>query len=310
MNGEAPCSNPSTPDDIARGPSEGQTGQPSAASSPPSSASSRLLPLGPRRAASALALPETLRGRLSDREFLAPALEILETPASPVHVAFLWIICALVVVGLALVLFRPHRHHRLGPGQVSADRPGQGDRAARDRAGRRHPVANGSSVEEGDVLVELDRSAAEADRDRREGGARLGPRRDAAAAGGARGRESARLLSAAVDRLARRHRASVARARRTGARGRPRAARGDARLVRRPAGAEDRRARHADPDDRDPEEPGRDAAGARRHAHQARRVAVRRQVRRDRRDRDPAIPADPARDPGAAARLRCRPAST
>jgi hypothetical protein len=30
--------------------------------------------------------------KLSDREFLAPALEILETPPSPVHVAFLWII--------------------------------------------------------------------------------------------------------------------------------------------------------------------------------------------------------------------------
>ena len=36
---------------------------------------------------------------LSDREFLAPALEILETPPSPVHVAFLWIICAFVVAG-------------------------------------------------------------------------------------------------------------------------------------------------------------------------------------------------------------------
>ena len=46
------------------------------------------------------------RGRsLSDREFLAPALEILETPASPVHTAFLWIICALVVVGLAWAYF-------------------------------------------------------------------------------------------------------------------------------------------------------------------------------------------------------------
>ena len=37
---------------------------------------------------------------LSDREFLAPALEILETPPSPVHVAFLWIICAFVLAAL------------------------------------------------------------------------------------------------------------------------------------------------------------------------------------------------------------------
>ena len=42
---------------------------------------------------------------LGDREFLAPALEILETPPSPVHVAFLWIICALVVTALAWAYF-------------------------------------------------------------------------------------------------------------------------------------------------------------------------------------------------------------
>ena len=42
---------------------------------------------------------------LGDREFLAPALEILETPPSPVHVAFLWIICAFVVAALAWAYF-------------------------------------------------------------------------------------------------------------------------------------------------------------------------------------------------------------
>ena len=53
----------------------------------------------------ALALPAAFRGKLSDREFLAPALEILESTASPVHLAFLWIICGLVVVGLAWAYF-------------------------------------------------------------------------------------------------------------------------------------------------------------------------------------------------------------
>ena len=42
---------------------------------------------------------------LGDREFLAPALEILETPPSPVHVAFLWIICAFVASALAWAYF-------------------------------------------------------------------------------------------------------------------------------------------------------------------------------------------------------------
>jgi hemolysin D len=53
----------------------------------------------------ALSLRDTWRGAESDREFLAPVLEILETPASPVRVAFLWTICALVVVGLAMAYF-------------------------------------------------------------------------------------------------------------------------------------------------------------------------------------------------------------
>src|SRR5947209_2035720 len=57
------------------------------------------------------ALPRRRRHRfwqlrhLSDREFLAPALEILETPASPVHMAFIWVICLLVVIGLGLAYF-------------------------------------------------------------------------------------------------------------------------------------------------------------------------------------------------------------
>ena len=40
----------------------------------------------PRVEPRALVWPARSRG-LSDREFLAPALEILETPASPVHIA-------------------------------------------------------------------------------------------------------------------------------------------------------------------------------------------------------------------------------
>ena len=62
------------------------------------------------------------RGASSDREFLAPALEILETPASPVRVAFLWIICALVVGRPRPRLFRADRHHRRRP-RASSSRP-------------------------------------------------------------------------------------------------------------------------------------------------------------------------------------------
>jgi hemolysin D len=100
---------------------------------------------------------------LSDKEFLAPALEIMETPPSPVHVAFLWIICAFVVAALAwahvgrvdIVAVAQGKFQPMG--QVKVVEPletGKVDAIS---------VSNGSLVQAGDVLVELDRSAALAD---------------------------------------------------------------------------------------------------------------------------------------------------
>jgi len=112
-----------------------------------------------------LPLPAMRGESLSDREFLAPALEILETPASPVHMAFLWIICALVTVGLAWAYFGridiiASAQGKFQPtGRVKVIQPVETGRVAAIRA------TNGSSVAAGDVLVELDRSAAEADRE-------------------------------------------------------------------------------------------------------------------------------------------------
>ena len=100
---------------------------------------------------------------LSDREFLAPALEILETPPSPVHVAFLWIICGLVVSALTWAYFGrvdiiAAAQGKFQPmGQVKVVEPLETGRVEAIR------VANGSFVLAGDVLVELDRSAALAD---------------------------------------------------------------------------------------------------------------------------------------------------
>jgi hemolysin D len=100
---------------------------------------------------------------LSDREFLAPALEILETPPSPVHLAFLWIICALAVAGLIWAYFGridviAAAQGKFQPtGRVKVIEPLETGRVAAIRA------TNGSSVAEGDILVELDRSASEVD---------------------------------------------------------------------------------------------------------------------------------------------------
>ena len=111
----------------------------------------------------ALALVGARRRSVSDPEFLAPVLEILERPASPVHLAFLWIICALVVVGLAWAYFGridiiAAAQGKLQPtGRVKVIEPVKTGRVAAIH------IANGGSVKAGDVLVELDRSAPEAD---------------------------------------------------------------------------------------------------------------------------------------------------
>ena len=120
-------------------------------------------PAGERRERRVLQLATAFGRGQSDREFLAPALEILETPASPVHLAFLWIICALVVVGLALAYFgridiMAAAQGKFQPtGRVKVIEPVETGRVAAIK------VTNGASVAEGDVLIELDRSAAMAD---------------------------------------------------------------------------------------------------------------------------------------------------
>jgi hemolysin D len=110
-----------------------------------------------------LAWPMASGQALSDREFLAPALEILETPASPVHITFLWTICALVVVALVWACFGridiiASAQGKFQPtGRVKVIEPVETGRVAAIHA------ANGSMVKAGDVLIELDRSAAKAE---------------------------------------------------------------------------------------------------------------------------------------------------
>ena len=111
----------------------------------------------------ALALPAVRVNAPSDREFLAPALEILETPASPVQVAFLWIICALVAVALVWAYFGridiiASAQGKFQPtGNVKVIEPLETGRVAAIFA------SNDTPVKAGDIVVELDRSAAEAD---------------------------------------------------------------------------------------------------------------------------------------------------
>jgi hemolysin D len=107
--------------------------------------------------------PPTPRRRRADNAFLAPALEILETPPSPVRVALIWIICALAAASIAWAYF----------GRIDIIAVAQGKFQPTGRVKVIEPletgkvaalhVFNGSRVAAGDVLVEFDRSAAEAD---------------------------------------------------------------------------------------------------------------------------------------------------
>ncbi len=124
----------------------------------------RIEPAPPRQAQARALAKVTASGKdLSDREFLAPALEILETPASPVKVAFIWIICALVAVALGwayigrIDIIATAQGKFQPAGRVKVIEPVETGRVAAIH------VVNGSSVKAGDVLVELDRSAAESD---------------------------------------------------------------------------------------------------------------------------------------------------
>jgi hemolysin D len=120
-------------------------------------------PLPKSSRSSALAKLMATDGSLSDREFLAPALEILETPASPVRVAFIWIICALVATSLIWAYF----------GRIDIIAAAQGKFQPTGRVKVIEPletgkvaavyVSNDSAVQAGDKLVELDRSQAEAE---------------------------------------------------------------------------------------------------------------------------------------------------
>lgn len=110
----------------------------------------------------AVMAPSAVRHR-EDREFLAPVLEILETPPSPVRVAMIWVICSLAIVTLmwayvGRIDIIAVAQGKVQPvGRVKVIEPIVSGRVASIE------VSNGSHVEAGDVLVQLDQSEAEAD---------------------------------------------------------------------------------------------------------------------------------------------------
>src|SRR5436305_4644575 len=101
--------------------------------------------------------------RTSDHEFLPAALEILETPPSPVRIGLLAIICAFAATTLAWSYF----------GRLDIIATAQGKLQPTGRVKIVQPldtgkvlasfVENGKHVSQGDVLVELDPSEGAAE---------------------------------------------------------------------------------------------------------------------------------------------------
>ena len=105
----------------------------------------------PMRLARALQTPETPSGlaviRLDalDREFLPAALELLETPPSPIRVAAIWVICAGLVVALAWSYFGKLDIHAVAQGRIQPSgrskvvQPLEPGKIVSHRGGKRQP---------------------------------------------------------------------------------------------------------------------------------------------------------------------------
>ncbi|QND55184.1 HlyD family type I secretion periplasmic adaptor subunit (plasmid) [Phyllobacterium sp. 628] len=103
--------------------------------------------------------PKALRAikrQRADNQFLPAALEILETPASPIRTAFIWFICILATAALLWSYFGTFDIVATAQGKVQPT--GRVKIVQSIEMGRTKtvPVSNGMAVKAGDVLVELD----------------------------------------------------------------------------------------------------------------------------------------------------------
>lgn len=99
-----------------------------------------------------------------DLEFLPAALELFETPPSPIRVAGIWLICCAFAATLAWSYFGWLEIHAVAEGRIQPS--GRSKVVQPLEAGKVMTIAveNGSRVNVGDLLVELDSRETDADR--------------------------------------------------------------------------------------------------------------------------------------------------
>ncbi len=140
---------------------DGEASQAAAPETAPEGAAKPAAAASPAPAPQQVAKPKKVTE--GDQEFLPAALEILETPPSPVRIRMISAICAFVVLGLLWSYFGHFdivaiAQGKLQPtGRVNVVQPLETGKV------KTIHVANGSRVREGDVLIEMDASDTQSD---------------------------------------------------------------------------------------------------------------------------------------------------
>jgi hemolysin D len=119
-------------------------------------------PAGTGRALVPVAQP---RRQPSDREFLPAALEILDTPPSPIRIALLWFICIAFATALAWAYFGWIDIHAIAQGKIQPSGRSKVVQPLEPGKVAAVGVENGSRVKAGDLLMELDPTDTTADRE-------------------------------------------------------------------------------------------------------------------------------------------------
>ncbi|KAA9361434.1 HlyD family type I secretion periplasmic adaptor subunit [Ochrobactrum quorumnocens] len=104
-------------------------------------------------------IPRQLRNPSRNRQdmaFLPAALEILETPASPIRIAFVWFICVLVVTALLWGWFGKFDIVATAQGKIQPTGRVKIIESLENGKTKAVPVRNGDRVKAGEVLVALD----------------------------------------------------------------------------------------------------------------------------------------------------------